>query len=177
MSETTRVRQGNLIHVVSGALIVGLACVVVWDTLVGSEGGAPEAWRVEVSAEQQLAPDRFAYSERLKVEACAEPREAEVVCLGAIGRDGAWLGAPRALTAGQGEGCWGAEVSAADLSDAHYGPLWVVVVSGVSSCQELGALREALRGQQRPRVALASEVERLGWAWGAARIYVHDKLQ
>ncbi|MEO1266653.1 MAG: hypothetical protein AAFX99_01055, partial [Myxococcota bacterium] len=164
----------RVLGVLGGILVAALAGWVVWSTLEGDQE-PPELWELKVTAAQQLAPDRFVYSEALTIEACGLKPSPGPVCVGAMDRSGVWLGEVRALKP-EGE-CWTQTVSAAELSDAHYGPLWLVVVSGLKACTQWAPLVEATRGQGQPRAALGAAIEEHGWVWGTTRIYIHDKLQ
>lgn len=158
----------------AGVVILAGVGLVVGDLATPADG-APETLKVQVQADQTLGPLRFPFSAHLSMT--ISPRDQPNACLFSLGRDGEVLGSPRPLLPGANGASWTATASASALSDAHYGPLWVVAIAGPEGCQASGALLKGSRGAEQPMAVIAEAIaEDNRWAWGSARVYIHDKL-
>lgn len=161
------------IQVVGALLALGLVGVIVFD-LVSPEQGAEQTLVVKVDGDQKLEEGRFNYSAKISVGVSPRQQGAKG-CVVVLGRQGQILGKPWELVPGTGG--WSMEASASKLSASHYGPLWLVALEGPGDCRQASDFVKDIEGRDQPTQAVGALVAaHPQWRWGAARVYIHDKL-
>lgn len=154
-------------------LAVAVVAAVVFDTLTSGDQGGDLV--VDVSSEVEgLGPGRFRFDQPIEVSA-RPVLSGQPACVVAFDRMGQWFGPPQAMQLEEGR--WVYAASASQLSNAHFGLVWVVVAAGLDSCETFASMQSASRGAERPVEALAMRLRQSGGVrYGVARIFVHDKL-
>ena len=154
------------------ALVLALVALVIGETMLSGEV-AQDLEVVVTSPTEGLGEGRFHFDQHLTV--AASPRKLdEPACLASLDREGRWLGEVRAMEA-QGSR-WKTTLSAADLSASHFGPVWVVVISGEADCAALRAIEPSTSGSSRPMEALSEVMSQRKIRFGIIQIFIHDKL-